>query len=76
MRKVPELPDRPEWRDYFQVVTTGLMVVLGLYVLWQTIFVRWAFPSLIFGGALLLFGLFRIRMILDYFHRKGKTDGS
>ena len=52
------------------------MVVLGFYILWQTIFLRWALPSLIFGGALLLFGLFRIRMIRGYFHQKGKKDGT
>jgi hypothetical protein len=52
------------------------MVILGLYILWQTIFLKWAFPSLIFGGALLLFGLFRIRMIWDYFHQKGEKDGT
>jgi len=52
------------------------MIVLGFYILWQTIFLRWAVPSLIFGGALLLFGLFRIRMIQGYFHQKGKKDGT
>ena len=51
------------------------MVGLGSYILWQTIFVSWAFPSLIFGCALLLFGLFRIRMIWIYFQQRGKRHG-
>jgi hypothetical protein len=73
--KVPEVPERPGWRDYFQIVTTGLMVVLGFYILWQTIFVRWAIPSLIFGIALLLYSLFRVRMIWAYFQQRGRRSG-
>ena len=72
MKKAPELPERPGWRDYFQMITTILMVGLGSYILWQTIFVRWAIPSLIFGVAILLYGLFRIRMIWAYFQQRGR----
>ena len=73
MVKVPEIPERLGWRDYFQILTTGFMVVLGFYILWQTIFVRWAIPNLIFSLALLFFGIFRIRMIWVYFRQKGKN---
>ncbi|HUL30594.1 MAG TPA: hypothetical protein VLZ03_09095 [Thermodesulfobacteriota bacterium] len=76
MRKTPERPERLGWRDYFQMVTTSLMAVLSLYILWQTFFVRWAIPSLIFGVALLLFSLFRINMILAYFQQKGRRHGT
>ena len=72
MKKAPELPERPGWRDYFQMITTFLMVGLGAYILWQTIFVRWAVPSLIFSVAILLYGLFRIRMIWTYFQGRGR----
>lgn len=75
MLKAPELPERPGWRDYFQIITTGIMAVLGIYILWQTFFVRWAVPSLIFGAALLLYSLFRIRMIWAYFQQRGKRRG-
>jgi hypothetical protein len=72
---VIEVPERPGWRDYFQMITTGFMIVLGSYILWQTIFVRWAIPSLIFSVALLLFSVFRIKMIWTYFQQKGRRDG-
>jgi hypothetical protein len=72
LKKAPEIPERPGWRDYFQMITTILMVGLGVYILWQTIFMRWAIPSLIFGVAILLFGLFRIRMIWAYFQQRGR----
>ncbi|HUL36792.1 MAG TPA: hypothetical protein VLW47_03840 [Thermodesulfobacteriota bacterium] len=75
MRKAPEPPEQPGWRDYFQIVTTILMVVLGAYILWQTIFIRWAFPSLILGIALLLYSLYRVRMIWTYFQRRGRRNG-
>ena len=75
MVKVPEVPERPGWRDYFQIVTTSLMVVLGFYILWQTIFVRWAIPSLIFGIAILLYSLFRVRMIWTYFQQRKRNHG-
>ncbi len=71
-----EVPDQPGWRDYFQMVTTALMVILGSYILLQTLFARWTFPSLIFSVALLLFGLFRIRMIWNYFRGRRKRYGS
>ena len=51
------------------------MVVLGFYILWQTLFVRWAIPSLIFSLALVLFGIFRIRLIWTYFQQKGRRNG-
>jgi hypothetical protein len=73
--KVPEVPERPGWRDYFQIVTTLFMVGLGSYILWQTIFVRWAIASLIFGIALLLFSLYRARMIWTYFQQRGRRNG-
>jgi hypothetical protein len=72
LEKAPELPERPGWRDYFQVITTILMVGLGSYILWQTIFVKWAIPSLIFGVAILVYGLFRIRVIWAYFQQRGR----
>ncbi len=51
------------------------MVVLGFYILWQTLFVKWAFPSLIFSLALLLFSAFRIKMIWAYFQQRGRKNG-
>ena len=57
------------------MTTTAVMVILSLYILWQTLFVRWAVPSLIFGVVLLLFGLFRIRMIRAYFQQRDKRHG-
>jgi hypothetical protein len=75
VKKAPEIPEQPGWRDYFQIVTTILMVGLGVYILWQTIFVRWAIASLIFGIALLLFSLYRARMIWTYFQQRGRRNG-
>ena len=74
VRRESEIPDRPGWRDYFQMATTLLMWVLGAFVLWQTLFVRWAVPSLIFSISLLLFALYRTKMVLLYFRQKGKRD--
>jgi NhaP-type Na+/H+ or K+/H+ antiporter len=75
LKRPAELSERPGWKDYFQIITTTLMVGLGIYILWQTIFVRWAIASLIFGVAILLYGLFRIRMIWAYFQQRGRRHG-
>ena len=75
MRKIPEPPERLGWRDYFQIVATILMAGLGIYILWETVFVRWVFPSLIFGIALLLYSLYRARAIWTYFQQRGRRDG-
>ncbi len=73
--KTPGVPDRLGWRDYFQMTTTGLMLILGGYILWQTVFVRWALPSFLFSTALVLFATFRIRMIWSYFREKREQHG-
>ena len=53
------------------MATTLLMMGLGCYILWQTVFVKWAMPSLIFAVALLLFASYRAKMIWNYFsHRR------
>ncbi len=75
MLKVPKIPEKLGWRDYYQMATTGLMIVLGGYILWKTVFVRWAAASLIFSVALLLFGLYRARMIRTYFRQRGRSHG-
>ncbi len=75
MRRTVERPEHLGWRDYYQIVATVLMAGLGIYILWQTVFVRWAFPSLIFGTALLLYSLYRARMIWSYFQQRGRRDG-
>ena len=75
MRTPPKLPERPGWRDYYQVVTTFLMLGLGAYVFWQTIFIRWALPSLILAVAFLLYGSLRVRMIWSYFRERRGRHG-
>ncbi len=73
--KPPDPPARPGWRDYFQMATTAIMVCLGITLLWQTLFIRWAVPSLILGIALLLFSLMRVRFIVLYFRAKARPYG-
>ena len=75
MRKTAERPEHLGWRDYFQIVATILMAGLGIYILWETVFVRWVFPSLILGVALLLYSLYRARAIWTYFQRRDRRDG-
>ncbi len=73
MQKIAEQPERLGWRDYFQIFSTGIMGTLAVYILWKTFFVKWAFPSLIFGIVLLLYSFFRVRLIWDYFQKKGRS---
>ncbi len=75
VRKAIERPEHLGWRDYYQIVATVLMAGLGIYILWQTVFVTWVFPSLIFGTALLLYSLYRARAIWTYFQQRGRRDG-
>ncbi len=75
MRKRQEQPEHLGWRDYFQIITTCMMLALSGVILWQTFFLRWAIPSVIFGLALLLYSLFRVRMIRDYFRKRGGKHG-
>jgi hypothetical protein len=75
LSKAPELPERLGWRDYFQIAATAVMLPLGAFILCNAVFVRWTIPSFIFGVAFLLYSLFRVRMIWNYFQQRAKRHG-
>gem|GEM_PF-942031 len=71
MRKSVEKPKKLYWRDYFQIITTFIIGGLGIYIIFQTIFIKWTIGSLLFGLLLSSYATFRLRMIRTYFNKGG-----
>lgn len=70
-RWVKQPPTRLGWRDYYQIVTSFLMPVLGVMILARSKFaVSYLMPVLV-GVAMTAFGLYRISFIIKYFRAKG-----
>lgn len=54
--------------DYYQIIISPLLVVFGAWILLRELFSgRFAAMAWLLGGGFLLFGLYRIKCILDYF---------
>jgi hypothetical protein len=58
------------------MVTTLVMLALGGYILWRAILGSGGIIPLIFSILLLLFSMYRIRMIWTYFQQKGSRHGA
>ncbi len=70
-RWVKQPPARLGWRDYYQIVTSILMPILGVMILARSKFaVPYLMPVLV-GVAMTAFGLYRIFFIIKYFRAKG-----
>lgn len=57
--------------DYYQIIVSILLVLLGGWILARNLFQT---PTLIMGwilgGSLLAFGIYRLKFVIDYFRKK------
>lgn len=73
MRKKTALPKIEELStlDYYKIIVSGLLVVLGVVILYRSVLSKPSPLSILFSLSLLGFGIYRIRVIVDYFKEKG-----
>ncbi len=69
------MPDKLCRTDYYQIVTSVLMVILGAIILIRSVSGSIAIMTLLVGGGFLALGLYRLNFVVKYFrirriHRK------
>jgi hypothetical protein len=57
-------------RDYVQIVNSILFLVLGSVILMRVAQVRMSVQAVLIGGGLVVFGIYRLKVIWQYFQRK------
>ncbi|MGE5577716.1 MAG: hypothetical protein ACM3TT_11055 [Syntrophothermus sp.] len=60
-------PPRPGWRDYYQMVTSFLMVILGLGIVVRSKPAGVYLMPVLVGLAFVAFGFYRISFFVKYF---------
>ncbi|MBI3989917.1 MAG: hypothetical protein HY347_09920 [candidate division NC10 bacterium] len=65
------VPERLGLFDYYQILVSVLLVFLGAWILLREVFSgRVVLMAWFLGGSLLLYGLYRMKHVLDYFRKK------
>lgn len=73
MRK-PKPPKHLSFLDYYRILASVLLVVFGAWILLRDLFEgRSVVMAWILGFGFLLFGLYRMKFVYDFF-RKGVRD--
>jgi uncharacterized membrane protein HdeD (DUF308 family) len=57
-------------RDYYQVITSAVMVILGAIILFRTLAHSVIIMPILVGGGLLALGIYRLSFVLKYFKER------
>jgi uncharacterized membrane protein HdeD (DUF308 family) len=68
------MPDRLSKTDYYQIVTSVLMVVLGAIILFRSLTDSITVMPLLVGGGFLALGCYRLNFVIKYFREKRKCN--
>jgi hypothetical protein len=61
-----QVPDRLSRMDYYQIITSTLMVILGGIILFRSLSQGFMLMPLLVGGGLLALGLYRLNFVVKY----------
>jgi hypothetical protein len=68
------MPDRLNRTDYYQIVTSTLMVVLGAVILIRSMVGPITIMTLLVGGGFVALGIYRLNFVVKYFREKKKCS--
>jgi uncharacterized membrane protein HdeD (DUF308 family) len=68
------MPHRLSKTDYYQIVTSVLMVVLGVIILFRSLTDSITMMPLLVGGGFLALGCYRLNFVIKYFREKRKCN--
>ncbi len=71
MRKTIEFPKRLSFLDYYRIILSFLLIIVGGIVIYRSIS-EMLILGIALGGAMFAFGIYRVKFVLDYFKRKGQ----
>ena len=61
-----QVPDRLSKMDYYQIITSTLMVILGGIILFRSLSQGFMLMPVLVGGGLLALGLYRLNFVVKY----------
>jgi hypothetical protein len=67
-------PDRLSRTDYYQIVTSVLMVILGAVILIRSVSGTITIMTLLVGGGFLALGSYRLNFVVKYLKEKRKCS--
>ena len=68
------MPDKLSRTDYYQIITSTLMVILGAIILIRSLSGTTTIMILLVGGGFLALGLYRLNFVIKYFRGKRKCS--
>jgi uncharacterized membrane protein HdeD (DUF308 family) len=68
------MPDKLSKTDYYQIVTSVFMVILGAIILFRSLSENIAFMPLLVGAGFLALGVYRLNFVIKYFKEKRKCS--
>ncbi len=73
-QSISPTPDKLSRTDYFQILTSVLMVILGITILFGSLRENIMLMPLFVGGGFLALGLYRLNFVIKYFKGKRKCN--
>jgi hypothetical protein len=61
-----QMPERLSKMDYYQIITSTLMVILGGIILFRSLSQGFMLMPVLVGGGLLALGLYRLNFVVKY----------
>jgi len=69
-----QVPDSLSKMDYYQIITSALMVILGGIILFRSLSQAFMLMPVLVGGGLLALGLYRLNFVVKYLKTR-RTQG-
>ena len=69
-----QVPDKLSRMDYYQIITSTLMVILGAIILFRSVSQGIMLMPLLVGGGLLALGVYRLNFVVKYFRKRKKWN--
>lgn len=73
-RPASHMPDRLSKMDYYQIITSALMVILGAIILFRSLTQGIMLMPVLVGGGLLALGVYRLNFVVKYFRERKKWN--
>jgi hypothetical protein len=75
-QSISQVPDRLSKMDYYQIITSTLMVILGGIILFRSLSQGFMLMPVLVGGGFLALGLYRLSFVVKYLRtRRDRRKG-
>lgn len=73
-RSNADMPDKLSKMDYYQIITSTLMVILGAIILFRSLSQNIMIMPLLVGGGLFALGVYRLNFVVKYLRKRKKWN--